>query len=641
MRSQACEPCAKRKVRCDRAEPPCSNCKRRKHDRCAYPEVSPFDRIRKLEETVRALGGDPTSDQPEKPWGSSAPVDSGTSGTSAETPIILQEEGRSIYHESERWRTWMDVSRLYKGTKPQFNNSDPRGSALSPGKFLPHAFQGSPWRGNHGFPEALTACPIPTEDAVKLWDFFLGRVEPVTKISFAWTLAKLRAALSDSEKWMRLDDGEHALLLSTCLFGAVSLTNNECVTLFGRPRTTLTSECRLHCDMAFSRTNMLAIDNISTLKALCLYIKANVDALTSRSLWSLMGLVSRSAEQLGLHRDGTVLGLSPIETEERRRLWWQLQHLDMILSLKNGVTPLSFGAAWDVKLPLNIEDSDLDPTSSSVPKERTGLTSFSYTLFIYYVIDKQHKFRVNQSSQPTAGDKSLLGCLTDAMINDLEISLNEKFVQYCDPIEPLHTLLHITARAVINVLRLRKLHESRMQSEHVDDKCHIEHFDTCMQALKYISISHSNPQLKPFAWLLEEAFVWHAFIGVLIDTSNLKDVDRIKSAWALLAELYAVVNHISDLSDDRRYAHAAKSVVATWYECRQKLDLRSMQKPDFVSELERRLEELESNIVGDTAKDGQTNASQDLWQGRPGEEELQPFGFEFTDIDWAFWDSIS
>ncbi|KAF4979787.1 hypothetical protein FDECE_18006 [Fusarium decemcellulare] len=589
MRSQACEPCAKRKVRCDRTEPPCSNCKRRKHDRCAYPEVSPFDRIRKLEETVRALGGDPTSDQPEKPRGSSAPVDPGTSGTSAETPIILQEEGRSIYHESERWRTWMDVSRLYKGTKPQFNNSDPRGSALSPGKFLPHAFQGSPWRDIHGFPEALTACPIPTEDAVKLWDFFLGRVEPVTKISFAWTLAKLRAALSDSEKWMRLDDGEHALLLSTCLFGA----------------------------------------------------KANVDALTSRSLWSLMGLVSRSAEQLGLHRDGTVLGLSPIETEERRRLWWQLQHLDMILSLKNGVTPLSFGAAWDVKLPLNIEDSDLDPTSSSVPKERTRLTSFSYTLFIYHVIDKQHKFRVNQSSQPTAGDNSLLGCLTDAMINDLETSINEKFVQYCDPIEPLHTLLHITARAVINVLRLRKLHERRMQSEHVDDKCHIEHFDTCMQALKYISTSHSNPQLKPFAWLLEEAFVWHAFIGVLVDMSKLKDVDMIKSAWALLAELYAVVDHISNLSDDRRYAHAAKSVVATWYECRQKLDLRSMQKPDFVSGLERRLGELESNIVGDTAKDGQTNASRDFWQGRSGEEELQPFGFEFTDIDWVFWDSIS
>ncbi|KAJ3543201.1 hypothetical protein NM208_g3697 [Fusarium decemcellulare] len=35
----------------------------------------------------------------------------------------------------------------------------------------------------------------PSFEAVKLWDFSLGRIEPVTKISFAWTLAKLRAAL--------------------------------------------------------------------------------------------------------------------------------------------------------------------------------------------------------------------------------------------------------------------------------------------------------------------------------------------------------------------------------------------------------------------------------------------------------------
>lgn len=99
MRSQACEPCAKRKVKCDRAEPPCSNCKRRKHDNCIYPEVSPFERIRKLEEAVRALGGDPLSDTPERLRGQSVKA-SPTEGSNAETPIIVQEEGKSVYHES-------------------------------------------------------------------------------------------------------------------------------------------------------------------------------------------------------------------------------------------------------------------------------------------------------------------------------------------------------------------------------------------------------------------------------------------------------------------------------------------------------------------------------------------------------------
>lgn len=60
MKTQACEPCAKRKVRCDKGEP-CSNCKRRKQDSCTYSEASPADRIRRLEAFVRNLGGDPNN----------------------------------------------------------------------------------------------------------------------------------------------------------------------------------------------------------------------------------------------------------------------------------------------------------------------------------------------------------------------------------------------------------------------------------------------------------------------------------------------------------------------------------------------------------------------------------------------------
>jgi hypothetical protein len=66
----SCIPCAKRKVRCDVGQP-CSNCKRRKLDVCTYPvsvqrvtssESNSEDstqRIERLEEYIRSLGGDP------------------------------------------------------------------------------------------------------------------------------------------------------------------------------------------------------------------------------------------------------------------------------------------------------------------------------------------------------------------------------------------------------------------------------------------------------------------------------------------------------------------------------------------------------------------------------------------------------
>lgn len=58
MKAQACLPCAKRKVRCDR-KGPCSNCKRRKGDKCTYLDVSPNEHIKKLKTLVRDFGGDP------------------------------------------------------------------------------------------------------------------------------------------------------------------------------------------------------------------------------------------------------------------------------------------------------------------------------------------------------------------------------------------------------------------------------------------------------------------------------------------------------------------------------------------------------------------------------------------------------
>ena len=223
-----------------------------------------------------------------------------------------------------------------------------------------------------------------------------------------------------------------------------------------------------------------------------------------------MGLASRSAEQLGIHRDGQLLGLAPIETEERRRLWWQLQHLDLILAIKSGVTPLIFTAEWDSKLPLNIEDGDISVSSTTMPKERIGLTSMSYTLFTYWMIAHQRSFRGKQINQISLVDRSLLGPLTDNMIVELEQSLQKVFLQYCDPVKAVDAILQISARAVLCVLRLRRLHEIRLAVGKVDGKIQDEYFETCLQSLKYNNVSFSLPHLKPFYWLAEASFVWHA-----------------------------------------------------------------------------------------------------------------------------------
>lgn len=113
MKSQACEPCAKRKVRCDKGKQ-CSNCKRRKQYRCSYLDISPFERIKRLEASVRKLGGDPESDvqndrQPTLFPSQTKPIsqlqyDAGNSTKSNEDissdPVILEGDGKPFYLES-------------------------------------------------------------------------------------------------------------------------------------------------------------------------------------------------------------------------------------------------------------------------------------------------------------------------------------------------------------------------------------------------------------------------------------------------------------------------------------------------------------------------------------------------------------
>jgi len=105
MKTQTCQACSRRKVRCDHGEP-CSNCKRRK-DNCVYVELSSAERIKELEALVRTLRGDSTDIVPTDAHVSAAvsqqqPQDAlhkkqEESGTN---PIMLNEDGETVYVES-------------------------------------------------------------------------------------------------------------------------------------------------------------------------------------------------------------------------------------------------------------------------------------------------------------------------------------------------------------------------------------------------------------------------------------------------------------------------------------------------------------------------------------------------------------
>lgn len=73
---------------------------------------------------------------------------------------------------------------------------------------------------------------------------------------------------------------------------------------------------------------------------------------------------------MGLHRDGTTFGLSPVDTHVRRLIWYQICYLDVRTCEATGPRPQIRKDEFDTKLPLNVNDTDLllpSPPTEDLP----------------------------------------------------------------------------------------------------------------------------------------------------------------------------------------------------------------------------------------------------------------------------------
>lgn len=258
---EACGPCARRKVRCDRHEPSCANCRRRKGDRCVYPPISPKERIRRLEALVRRLGGDPDGNN--SGVASNKIASSGPSTDQMKPdvvpvevrsgdPMVIEEDGHTFYVESRAWQDW-----LGKGTKKSPFTTRKR----------PHAFTDL-FSCNQVDLDLSSRHPSP-EQASLLWNTFYQRVEPLVRTTFRWKLQELRR---QSEHPEDLSGVDHAFVLAIYLISIVSLLDEECDVLLHESKPYMLLQYHALCEEALLRTNLFCMNDITVIKALIFYM---------------------------------------------------------------------------------------------------------------------------------------------------------------------------------------------------------------------------------------------------------------------------------------------------------------------------------------------------------------------------------
>lgn len=314
-------------------------------------------------------------------------------------------------------------------------------------------------------------------------------------------------------------------------------------------KTNLLARYRLGLRKALVRVNFLATSDMQVLQAFTIYLLSMRMLYDARTMWILAGVASRIGQSMGLHRDGTTLGLPPFDTEMRRRLWWQIAILEGRSAELSGSKRGFEFRGGDIQLPANVDDAELWPQMTEAPVTATGKATEMISCCIRYEI-----VGVFRGSTVLSRDglddwgvynPDVLTAEKDRFIDELEKRVEEKYVRYCDPVVPTHFHTLIVARAAIYIMRMMVHHpRHRSHKERVQSK---EELDTVfMLALKTIecdNICHSSPPFQRFLWHTHAYFAWHALIYLLGELRTRTEGSEIDTAWQQIEKCTSIIPH--------------------------------------------------------------------------------------------------
>ena len=256
---------------------------------------------------------------------------------------------------------------------------------------------------------------------------------------------------------------------------------------------------------------------------------------------------------MGLHRDGTMLGLSLFETEMRRRLWWYIVQVDGQTSEHSGTKASMDLFVSDTKKPLNVEDEDIRPDMINPPPERIGITSLVLLLLRCDIMDFLRQI-APQLSTDIVSSLPGWGILTspsipisdkETMINQMEDMLERKYLRYYDPSNSLHYFSSILARSSVCKMKLLA-HNPRQYANSgakVPQRSRDILFANATKMLEYASLSLSNENLRKFTWQVSTGYLWDTFHCVLVEVRERKTGQQ---GAFILARLFATYDTSSN-----------------------------------------------------------------------------------------------
>lgn len=317
-----------------------------------------------------------------------------------------------------------------------------------------------------------------------------------------------------------------------------------------------------------------------------------------RSLFCLIGIAVRMATRMGVHRDGAQFGLSPFETEQRRRLWWQLAALDKRMAEMTGsaITALSSSGS-DCRLPLNINDADLYLHSNDPPKSSNGPTEMLFCLTRIQLLIAAEPTSIQPNSttiknpqkhtNSTVSPDTSNGEGNRPSSRDLDqycSYIEAVYLKHCDPKIPVQLLALMATRSALCKLRVVEFMCRGIPTSSLSDSDRDALFLAAIKMLEYDDVIYTTESLHGFLWYTQIQGPLPGYIFLISELRERTTGELCERAWKAICDNHEHRKFHRNIGNPMHVAFMDATIRA--WDAREKAELRlgrSIEPPSLVA----------------------------------------------------------
>ncbi|KAL3451541.1 hypothetical protein BJX65DRAFT_268057 [Aspergillus insuetus] len=573
----SCLECRRRKMKCDRGEP-CTPCRTAGHE-CVYvanpKEGDPAFRQKlvemkeakdALDESLRPTAGDrahrqgATSARRKRAKGDEQELSSEEeSDGSADdaylqpTPLAVQDAAYGDSGDDEdhdgveelgvrigRMRLGERIGGLFR---PRI--ADEVSSTLAPASqgripFAPAPVAGVPSQGQqraHLEPSTsiifgdvpvnvgVTKHIPPRHIADRLLEQYWNAVHPVARILHRPSFAQRYETL-----WECIENGQQvsaslaAIVSAVLLSATVSMTDERDLQAWNTSRTALQSQLKVGTEHALSKANVLRRTKLEVLQAFVAYMLATSVGQMTRAHSVLSGMLIRQAECMGLHRDPTEFGFSPVECHVRRLIWYQICYLDLKSSEVQGPRTFIHHDGYTTQLPLDVKVLNKeavwnDLILSTIRFECEEMRRRCYA----------HRNRVDQ--------RKMTLTRAVAKIDEFRVAMDAKYGPYLNSAtqNPIQKMASVLLKLFVSMLYILPLHRyMNSVTYRVPDRLRQIVLMKGTEALEAAVALETEPDLQTWAWYAPSYQRYHTAFLLLVEMFNYPRRREANRIWRCL-----------------------------------------------------------------------------------------------------------